>query len=91
MTQTGIDQVKTLGQRVVVGFRHPSDEGGKDGNPTALWEEATRSASLGRYGTASTFLGAVPDSFSVCLRYQGAICRLSVKTSNHNLSSGDDG
>lgn len=39
---TGIDPMKHFGQRVVVGFRHPSDEGGKDCNPSAVWEEATR-------------------------------------------------
>ncbi len=30
---TGIDPVKTFGQRVVIGFRHPSDEGGRDCQP----------------------------------------------------------
>jgi len=30
---TGIDPVAAFGQRVVVGYRHPSDEGGKDCDP----------------------------------------------------------
>lgn len=35
---TGIDPVKKFGQRVVIGFRHPSDEGGKDCVP-GWWME----------------------------------------------------
>jgi hypothetical protein len=35
---TGIDPVKVFGQRIVIGFRHPSDEGGKDCNPGWLLE-----------------------------------------------------
>ena len=30
---TDIDPVKTFGQRIVIGFRHPIDEGGKDCSP----------------------------------------------------------
>jgi hypothetical protein len=36
---TDIDPVKTFGQRVVVGFRHPKDEGGKDCVP-GWWMES---------------------------------------------------
>jgi len=41
---TDIDPVKTFGQRIVVGFRHPSDEGGKDCVP-GWWLERG-----GKYG-----------------------------------------
>jgi len=35
---TGVDPVKAFGQRVVIGFRHPKDEGGFDCEPGWLWE-----------------------------------------------------
>ncbi|HEV8066979.1 MAG TPA: hypothetical protein VGP76_04525 [Planctomycetaceae bacterium] len=35
---TGIDPIKTFGQRVVIGFRHPSDEGGREFEPAWLYE-----------------------------------------------------
>jgi hypothetical protein len=39
---TGIDPVKFFGQRVVVGFRHPSDEGGKECVPGAMLDDGAR-------------------------------------------------
>jgi hypothetical protein len=35
---TGINPVKTFGQRVVIGFRHPSDDGGRDCDPVWSFE-----------------------------------------------------
>ena len=39
---TGINPVKTFGQRVVIGFRHPSDEGGQDCLPVWRFEYGSK-------------------------------------------------